>query len=181
MRNVQKIIPHYAVEDWQHGEGVWELIDGHPLTMSPSPVPKHQRIAAEMRTELILALRRAKCKSCRAYDPIDYIIADDTVLVPDVLVVCSGTAKKFLDSPPVLAVEILSPSTALRDRNTKLQLYQQQGIKFYLLVDTENKKLETYRLVDGSYKIQEETDGFLFELENDCRIDPDFSTIFDEE
>lgn len=181
MRNVQKIIPHYTVEDWQHWEGVWELIDGHPIAMSPSPIPKHQRAAAEMRTELILALRKAKCKSCRAYDPLDYILADDTILVPDILVVCGRITKKFLDFPPVLVVEILSPSTALRDRSTKFQLYEQQGVRFYLLVDTENKKIETYRLIDGSYELQNEADDFLFELENDCRIRPDFSTIFDEE
>lgn len=178
---MQKIIPHYTVEDWQHWEGVWELIDGHPIAMSPSPIPKHQLVAATMQTEIALALRKAGCKKCRVYHPIDYIIADDTILVPDILVVCGKITKKFLDFPPLLVGEILSPSTALRDRNTKFGLYEQQGVKFYLLVDAENKKIETYRLVSGNYQIQNEANDFVFELEDNCCIAPDFSTIFDEE
>jgi len=72
MSIANKIVPHYTYEDWVHWEGKWELIEGYPIAMSPTPVPTHQRAASEIRTELILALRKAKCKNCRAYDPLDY-------------------------------------------------------------------------------------------------------------
>ena len=36
---VQKILPHYTYEDYTIWEGRWELIDGFPIAMSPSPVP----------------------------------------------------------------------------------------------------------------------------------------------
>ena len=51
-----KIIPHYTYEDWLQWEGKWELIEGHPIAMSPTPVPKHQRIAAALKYEIINVL-----------------------------------------------------------------------------------------------------------------------------
>lgn len=179
MGTVQKILPHYTVEDWQHWEGKWELIEGHPIATSPTPVPGHQRVASEIRTEIVLALRKSGCKKCKAYDPVDYVIKEDTVLVPDILVVCGEIKKKYLDFPPRLVIEILSPSTALRDRNTKYQLYEQQGIKYYLLVDIDAKKVEVYELDKEEYFLRDEHDSRVFELEDDCNISPDFSAIFE--
>jgi Uma2 family endonuclease len=101
-----KILPHYTYDDYVHWQGRWELIEGHPIAMSPLPVPEHQRIAAELRTEFIIALRKAACKNCRAYDPIDYKISEDTILGPDILLVCGKITKKYLDFPPVLLVEL---------------------------------------------------------------------------
>jgi Uma2 family endonuclease len=181
MGTVQKILPHYTIEDRQHWEGKWELIEGHPIAMSPTPIPEHQRVAAEMQTELILALRKAGCKKCKTYHPIDYLIADDTVLVPDILVVRGEIKKKYLDFPPALIVEILSPSTALRDRHTKFQLYEQQGVRFYLLVDIDLKKIEVYQYSNRKYELRKEELNYRFEMENGCTITPDFSSIFDSE
>lgn len=179
MRVADKIIPHYTVEDWKHWEGVWELIDGHPIAMSPNPIPRHQRVAAEMTTEIILSLRKSKCKSCKAYQPMDFIISDDTILVPDILIVCGKITKKFLDFPPGLVVEILSPSTVLRDRNTKYHLYQAQGVKYYLIVDAEKETIEVFELLDGNYKPLPANNSYTFQLEAGCLIQPDFSTIFE--
>lgn len=102
MAIANKIIPHYTYDDWVHWEGKWELIDGHPIAMSPTPVPAHQRVAAELRTELLLALRKSNCKKCRVYDPVDYKISDDTILVPDILIICGEVKKKYLDFAPSL-------------------------------------------------------------------------------
>lgn len=59
MSSAYKILPHYTFNDWKIWEGKWELIDGIPFAMSPTPVPEHQRIAAELVTEFTLALRNA--------------------------------------------------------------------------------------------------------------------------
>ena len=174
-----KIIPHYTYDDWVHWEGKWELIEGHPIAMSPTPVPLHQRVAAELRTELLLSLRKANCKKCRVYDPLDYKIADDTILVPDILIICGEVKKKYLDFPPALIVEILSPSTVLRDRNTKYQYYQQQGVKYYIIVDTDKKNIDAYLLQDAQYCLQEINNSYVFHLKDDCFITPDLSNIFD--
>ncbi len=174
-----KIIPHYTYDDWVHWEGKWELIEGHPIAMSPTPVPAHQRAAAELITELTLALRKSKCNDSRVYDSLDYKIFDDTILVPDIMIICGEVKKKFLDFSPSLVVEILSPSTALRDRHTKYQLYQQHCIKCYLIVDTDKKNIQVYKLQDGEYFLQETNNSYQFQLNDECIIAPDLRNIFD--
>lgn len=178
MSIANKIIPHYTYEDWVHWEGKWELIEGHPIAMSPTPVPAHQRAAAEIITELTIALRQSDCKKCRVYDQLDFKISDDTILVPDILIICGEIKKKYLDFPPALVVEILSPSTALKDRHTKYEFYQQQGIKYYLIVDTDKKIIEIYELNGKEYKMQTKTGSNKFQLADDCSIAPDFSNVF---
>ena len=174
-----KIIPHYTYDDWINWEGKWELIEGHPIAMSPAPVPPHQRASAELITELTLALRKSKCKNCRVYDSIDYKISDDTILAPDVLIICGEVKKKYLDYPPSLVIEILSPSTALRDRHTKFQYYQQQGVKYYLIADVNRKCIDIYLIRDGDYALQEMNASYMFQFEDDCSITPDFSKVFE--
>lgn len=178
MSIANKILPYYTYEDWVRWEGQWELIDGIPYAMSPSPIPEHQRVATEIRTQLVLALRETKCKNCRAYDPIDYKISEDTILQPDILIICGEIKKKYLDFAPALVVEILSPSTALKDRHTKYELYQHQGVKYYLIVDVDRKTIEVYHLKNESYHVLPNDSSYEFHLEEDCFIHPDFSNIF---
>jgi len=178
MAIANKIIPHYTFDDWVHWEGKWELIEGHPIAMSPTPVPAHQRAASEIRTELTLALRKSGCKTCRAYDPIDYKLTEDTILVPDVLIVCGTITKKYLDFPPALVVEILSPSTALKDRHTKYELYRQQKVKYYIIADPAKKTIEIFELKGRAYKPVSSATSFTFELGENCSIKPDLSNVF---
>jgi Uma2 family endonuclease len=178
MSIANKILPYYTYEDWIVWEGKWELIEGIPHAMSPTPFPEHQRVAAEIRTELMLALRKTNCKKCKAYDPVDYKITDDTILEPDILIVCGEIRKKYLDFPPALVAEILSPSTALKDRHTKYEIYQQQGIKYYLIVDIDKRTIEAYHLQNKSYQLLPNDSPYEFILEENCTITPDFSNIF---
>ena len=77
-----------------------------------------------------------------------------TILQPDILVVCKEIKKKFLDFAPSLVVEIISPSTALKDRHTKYALYQSQGIKYYLIVDPDSNEAEVYKLDNNVYSLE---------------------------
>ena len=178
MAYAQKILPHYTYEDWVHWEGRWELIDGIPIAMSPMPQPKHQRVAANLIVETEIALRKSNCAKCKVYQPLDYKITEDTILVPDVLIVCGEISKPYLDFAPALVVEVLSPSTALRDRHTKYELYALQGVPYYLIADPEKETLEIYELVNGSYELQQAADTASFDLEKGCRIDVSFTNIW---
>ncbi len=179
MKLAEKYIPLYTYDDWVGWEGRWELIEGHPIAMSPMPVPEHQRIASELRTELTLALRKIGCKDCKAYDPIDYKITENTIFEPDILIVCGKINKKFLDFPPAMIVEILSQSTEERDRGIKYQYYEQEGVKYYLMVDIKKKNLEIYELVKGKYQLQSYQNGFEFHLNEKCKISPQLSNIWE--
>ena len=109
---------------------------------------------------------------------MDYKISDDTILVPDILIICGEVKKKYLDFPPALIVEILSPSTALRDRHTKYQYYQQQGVKYYLIVDADKKIINIYMIENGEYSLQENNNPYSFQFDDECSITPDFTKIF---
>ena len=70
------------------------------------------------------------------------------------LIVCEKINKAFLDFPPALVVEVLSPSTAIRDRYTKYEIYQQQGVRYYLIVDLDKNTVEICALINGIYALQ---------------------------
>lgn len=172
MSSTAKILPYYTYNEWKHWQDRWELIDGVPYAMSPSPLPKHQRVAAALNFEMEFALRNNKC-SCSVYQPIDYKIADDTILQPDLLIVCKPIHKSFLDFPPALVVEILSPSTAMKDRNNKFTIYQKQQIPYYLIVDTDKETIEIYQLNEELIYQQKDfvaTESFTFKLTDDCSM-----------
>ncbi len=152
MAGAVKILPYYTYSDYVQWEGRWELIDGIPYAMSPQPVPEHQRIAANLCAEFRLALRGCK-KQCRAYQPVDYKVAEDTILQPDMLVICGDVHKKFLDFVPALVAEILSPATALKDRHTKFDIYQTQGIPYYLIISCDKQEVEIYHLKEREYQL----------------------------
>ena len=180
MNTAKKYLPHYTYDDWLHWEGRWELIEGHPIAMSPMPIPEHQRVASEIRIELALALRRTKCKHCKAYDPIDFKISEETILQPDILIVCGKIIKNYLDFPPSLVVEILSKATEDRDRNIKYDLYEQQGVKFYLIADVRKQSIEVYEMVNNKYQLRTSNMGYTFELESGCTISPELNNVWED-
>ncbi|MEI9959055.1 MAG: Uma2 family endonuclease [Ferruginibacter sp.] len=151
MGYAQRLIPHYTYEDWKLWEGKWELHEGYPIAMSPAPVPEHQRVANNIKTEFTFALKN--CEDCVVYDPIDCVIADDVIFIPDALIVCKPITKKYLDFTPALVVEVLAPSTALRDRVTKYAVYEKQGVKYYLIIDVEKRAVEIFENKNGAFEI----------------------------
>ena len=67
---------------------------------------------------------------------------------PDLMVTCSEADRRsdFIKTEPILVVEVLSPSTALFDRDKKFASYRQlPSLQEYVLVDTEQEGIECYR------------------------------------
>ncbi|MNY28507.1 hypothetical protein D3C86_1624840 [compost metagenome] len=54
----------------------------------------------------------------------------------------------------MLIIEVLSPSTALKDFNEKFNLYQKFGVPEYWIVDPGNRTVHVYSLQDGSYQVR---------------------------
>lgn len=178
MSGAIKILPYYTYDDYVHWEGKWEIIDGIPHAMSPAPTPRHQMISANLVAEFRFALK--KCESCKVSQPIDYKIAEDTILQPDILIVCKDIPKKFLDFPPSLVVEILSPSTALKDRHTKAGLYAQQHIPYYILISPDTEEAEVFMLEEKDYVLKQKGNSFsfAFSFPEGCSATIDFSEIW---
>lgn len=170
-------LPHYVYEDYEQWEGRWELIEGIAYSMVPSPSYQHQRISQEIARLLGVALN--DCKACHAVLPVDWKITEDTVVQPDNIVICYQPTGPFLTKAPALIFEIISPSTAGKDRRTKYSLYEREGVLYYCIVDPENKVAKIYGLNNGRYVKQlDATDEvFAFDL-GKCTFDFDFSQIW---
>jgi Uma2 family endonuclease len=172
-------IPHYSINDYNHWEGDWELINGYPYAMSPSPLPKHQFTSKQFVFALEGALRENKqtC-NCSVYFETDWIINEETIVRPDIMIVCGHiNPDDFVRIPPVLIVEIFSPATRLKDRNLKFNLYQQCGVKYYLMADPDAKTIEPFELVNNSYV--EMKNGLQFALTKTCIITITSEQIFE--
>jgi Uma2 family endonuclease len=177
MNDAIKILPHYTYSEYEKWEGKWEVIDGVPYAMSPLPVPKHQIIAGNLHVEFSLQLK--KCSACKAYQPIDYLVQEDTILQPDMLIVCGEILKKYLDFPPVLVAEVLSPSTAAKDRFYKFNIYQAQNIRYYLIIDPDLEEIEVYELYDKKYKMTASGRDISYNFVLDsCTANIDFNEIW---
>lgn len=180
MSSIPKYTPHYTYNDYLLWEGKWELIEGIPYAMSPAPSSKHQKIAAELTALFVMALK--KCKHCKVYQPVDWKIKEDTVLQPDMLVVCKPfNNNNYLDFPPTLVAEIISPSSSKTDRREKYEIYEAQAVKYYLILDPSFKKLEVFELIEGTYQaVSVNPVQFDFSFESDCAAEINFSDLFEE-
>jgi Uma2 family endonuclease len=179
MNVAHRHLPNYTYEDYLHWEGHWELVDGIPYAMSPSPVPNHQWVATNLGAEFRRALKNSGC-SCKTYMPVDYKLSDDTVFQPDLLVVCQPISKKYLDFPPAIVVEILSEATRMKDRNIKYPKYEAEGIPYYLMIDSDTNTVEIYQLIDGRYQLQplNRKEPFEFHV-SDCHFELVFDAIWE--
>ncbi len=173
-------LPHYTYDDYAQWEGKWEIINGIPFAMVPAPSKKHQRLSVKIAAQLENLLEN--CNSCETFMPVDWQITEDTVIQPDVLVVCDENWEETpLTSPPVLVFEILSPSIARKDRVLKYQLYELAGVTYYCIVDPENRSADVFKLGNEKNKYRE-LGGFkdgkiTFDL-GPCSIAFDFGKIF---
>jgi len=136
---------------WPDGER-WEIIGGEAFSMTPSPSFSHQWVVGRLHALLVDALRGHACVPC--VSPLDVVLSEANVVQPDVLVVCDRAkiTPRGIVGAPDLVVEVLSASTALRDRRDKRELYQRFGVREYLLVDAEARVVEQFVLGDdGNY------------------------------
>jgi len=135
----------------------YELIDGM-LFVSPAPVFRHQKIIMQLGIRL-----DATCPDGMHVLPAPFAVrpSETTELQPDVLVAREeDLTEKLLPVAPVLAVEVLSPSTALNDLNTKKAAYERLGVPSYWVVDAQEPSLMAFELDDaGSYRLVAEVKG----------------------
>jgi len=158
-------IPRYTVEDYRKWKGDWELIEGIPFAMTPSPFGKHQKITGNLVT--LLNIQRENCleKNINVYVELDWIINDNTVVRPDVSVLCREV-DEYIKTTPEAIFEVVSKSTALKDEKIKFELYREEGVKFYILVYPDIKKVRAFRINNREYeKVFDDEDGiFSFNL-----------------
>ena len=113
----------------------------------------------------------------------DWIVADDTVVRPDVVIVCGEFPERHIMAPPRLIVEILSPTTEEKDRTAKRDLYAFQAVEYYLIVDPMVKRIEAFQrdAVTGLFDVLRtlSPDGPMeFQLSENCVATLDATSLF---
>jgi len=167
---------HYTKEDFMAWEGDWELIYGFPYAMAPSPSFEHQHIEGKIFRKLDEALDN--CPECYALTEIDVEFSEDTIVKPDALVICYKPDKRLTKTPEII-FEVISRSTAKRDEQLKFDLYEKEGVKYYILVYPNDTKAKVYKLHEGRYiKVGDFTDETTTFTIKKCSIDFDFSFIW---
>jgi len=173
--------PYYTYDDYKKWEDSWELIDGIAYAMAPAPYPKHQRIVFKISKELDKNLECSN-KNCEVYvSPVDWKINESTVVQPDVALFCEEIQHQYFTKTPPLVVEVLSKATALKDVTTKMKLYEDEGVQFYIIIEPNSEILDIFQLADGEYQLMKKAtkeDSYEFILSDECRTEVDFSTLF---
>ena len=116
----------------------YELLDGD-LTMVPAPNLRHQRVLLELARPLALFIKDRGLGEL-LIAPCDVYLSESNIVQPDLLFVSRAREHLLSDGQkvqgaPDLVIEILSPSTEIKDRGIKRELYGKYGVTEYWLVD----------------------------------------------
>lgn len=148
-----------------------EIIAGK-LYVTPAPGTLHQRVSCRLLLQLAdyfhaRSLGEVFCA------PIDLILGRHDVVQPDLLVVDNAThiTERGIEAPPLLVVEILSASTADRDRRVKARRYAGFGVRHYWVVDPGAHRLECLRLIAGAFEVVAAAEG------DSCLLHPDWEGL----
>ena len=126
----------------------YEILDGE-LLVSPAPRYGHQTVSANLLGQLRSA---APAGVVALAAPFAVGLTEDTEVQPD-LVVAARSDFTEVDLPvaPMLAVEILSPSTRHIDLGLKRARYERAGIASYWIIDPDGPTLTVLQLRNGAY------------------------------
>ena len=132
-----------------------EKIDGVIYEMSPSASICHGIINGNIYTAFCNQLKGSMCRVFM--ENLDFYLGDDEWLVPDIIIVCDPRSIRNgrYRGTPKFILEILSPSTAKRDRLLKKSKYESAGVEELWIIEPRGKALEIYYLRDGRYILEE--------------------------
>lgn len=147
-------------------------IIGSQTFMQAAPPVNHNRVVGNIVYMFKNFLRGKRCEAFS--DGVDVFFDEENTFRPDAMIVCRRDIIKRdgIYGAPDLVVEVLSRSTAKRDRNEKKTVYEKYGVKEYWLVNYIDQTVEVYLLQDGK-----------LELDNVYAVFPEWewNTLTDEE
>jgi Uma2 family endonuclease len=134
-----------------------ELIDGE-IVVTPAPSDWHEHLV--MGLVLRLHDHLGKAGTCRIRGSRTEVCAweqgEEKILQPDAVVLPEGTRPTGRDwkaPTPVWVAEVLSPSTAKRDRGVKIRLYAAAGVREAWLVDPDTETIEVCDLLASGRRV----------------------------
>lgn len=148
---------YYTTENYKDWAGDWELFDGMPYAMTPSPSVTHQTVAVNIIAQIKFGTdnRENNCAGCNVLMETDWQVSNDTVVRPDIMVICQDIEEEVIVTPEVI-VEVVSSSSTKRDEVMKFELYQKEGVQHYVLAYPEKRLAKVYLNRDGMFGKQGE-------------------------
>ncbi len=150
--------PRFTYEDYKllPEDKRFEMIEGE-LLVTPAPSTRHQMILVRILVRLVNFVTAGRLGQVLP-SPTDVILSDDTVVQPDILFISRERLaimdpKGGVRGAPDLVVEVLSPSTAGRDRILKRKLYAKYGVKEYWIVDPDACSIEVLIYSPGGMEL----------------------------
>jgi len=166
MTNVKVVLTYRDYAALPNDGRRYEIHDGE-LSVTPAPGRTHQHVVLRLGAALDAHVF-ANSLGEVYIAPFDVILAETTIVQPDIVFVANERLAIFTErgaeGAPSLAIEVLSPSTAHIDRSTKLQLYVRSAVPYSWIVDPERRRIEVYRLVAGVYDGPETFDDDLVDV-----------------
>lgn len=131
-----------------------EILNGQPVAMSPRPSVNHSRVTGNIYRIFGNYLQGKKCEAFP--DGVDVYLTEKDRIIPDMMVICNKDIIKpdGIYGAPDLIVEVLSPSTAKRDKGYKKELYEKCGVKEYWIVDVNSRSIDVYQSTDGKFTLE---------------------------
>ncbi len=143
---------------WQFQDRL-ELFRGKIFKMSPAPNRVHQTISSNLHGILWSIFKNNNCNLYTA--PFDVRLVKtkkndekvSTVVQPDICVVCdiNKLDDKGCNGSPDLVIEILSPGNSKKEMGIKYDLYEENGVKEYWMVNPTEKTIFIYTLHNKKY------------------------------
>ena len=134
------------------GSTRYEVIGGEVL-MTPAPSIRHHRIVGRLFSGLFVFVEANDLGEVFP-SPLDVLVAEGDYLEPDIVFVGSDrshlVSDRGVEGPPDLVVEVISPSTAARDRGIKLERCRLYGVAEYWVVDPDERTIEVWDLDGGA-------------------------------
>ena len=153
-----------------------ELIDGEYWIMT-SPTGPHQGAILNVGSELWRFVRANRLGKA-FIAPFDVILSPDDVFQPDVMFISNERMRRYtgdnIRGAPDLVMEVLSPSTAERDRGVKRDRYARFGVREYWIADLEARLIEVLTASDNGFAtagVYGEGDTLLSPLLRGLRLD----------
>ena len=145
---------------WNFKERV-ELIKGWIHKMSPAPLDVHQQITGNLFSEIRPFFKKSTCKA--RISPYDVRLLDKrkstadkdiyTVVQPDICVICdpSKIDRRGCIGAPDWVIEILSPGNSKTEMSDKFNLYQENGVREYWIVQPEFESILVFALEESRF------------------------------
>jgi len=151
---------HPAVREWTYAEFArlpddgnrYEVIAGE-LFVTPAPGSIHQAVSFRL-SRLFGNFCEDQDAGTAYHAPYDVIFGEGDYMEPDLIFVRRDREDEVIKdhaavAAPDLVVEILSDSTAHRDRGIKRERYAAYGVEEYWIIDINAKQVEVYRRIGG--------------------------------